>query len=185
MFSRILDQQLADAYPDKKIEVVNTAITAVNSYTLFDFVDEILKYHPDAILIYEGHNEFYGAFGIGSNETMSRNRDLTRLHILLMDSRIYQLIRNLIYGTDSKLISKEVVHGTLMKRVAANKNILLNSKEYHITMERFRQNLRDILKKSNKKRVPVFVSEMVSNIYDMEPFCSMPGGELEAACRGV
>jgi hypothetical protein len=34
MFSRILHQQLEDAYPDKKIEVVNTAITAINSFTL-------------------------------------------------------------------------------------------------------------------------------------------------------
>ncbi|MBK6285128.1 MAG: SGNH/GDSL hydrolase family protein [Draconibacterium sp.] len=77
MFSRILHKQLEDAYPDKKIEMVNTAITAINSFTLLDYTDQILKYKPDAVLIYAGHNEFYGAFGIGSNETMSRNRELT------------------------------------------------------------------------------------------------------------
>lgn len=42
MFSRILEQRLADAFPEKYIEVINTGITAVSSYTLLDFVDEML-----------------------------------------------------------------------------------------------------------------------------------------------
>jgi len=183
MFSRILHQRLADAYPDKYIEVVNTAITAINSYTLLDFTDEILKYEPDAILIYAGHNEFYGAFGIGSNETMSRNRGITRLHLALMDLRIYQLIRNVITGTAQRLpgSKEDEVHGTLMKRIVANKDILLNSEEYHIAMERYRQNMGDILRKAHKKGVPVFISELVCNINGMEPFCSIPDGTPETA----
>src|SRR5690606_37401827 len=118
----------------KKIEMVNTAITAINSFTLLDYTDQILKYKPDAVLIYAGHNEFYGAFGIGSNETMSRNRDLTQLHITLMDYKIYQLLRNVIAGISQKIASgkNDEVHGTLMKRMVADKDILLNSDEYKI-----------------------------------------------------
>ena len=183
MFSRILHKQLEDAYPDKKIEVVNTAITAINSFTLLDFTDQILEYSPDAILIYAGHNEFYGAFGVGSNETMSRNRRLTQAHIALMDLKTYQLIRNVIAGVSSKIASKnkEEVHGTLMKRMVADKDILLDSEEYNIAMERYKQNMDDILKKAGKKKVPVFFSEMVCNISGMEPFNSIPTDKLEGA----
>jgi tetratricopeptide (TPR) repeat protein len=183
MFSRILHQQLTDAYPDKKIEVVNTAITAINSFTLLDFTYQILKYKPDAILIYAGHNEFYGAFGIGSNETMSRNRGLTRLHIALMDLKTYQLIRNIIAGVSGKIAgnNKDDVHGTLMKRMVADKDILLNSEEYNIAMERYRQNMGDILKKAQKKKVPVFFSELVCNINGLAPFNSISTDKLEAA----
>ncbi|GAB1453734.1 hypothetical protein MASR2M47_37900 [Draconibacterium sp.] len=183
MFSRILHNQLEDAYPNKKIEVVNTAITAINSFTLLDFTDQILKYKPDAILIYAGHNEFYGAFGIGSNETMSRNRELTQLHIALMDYKIYQLMRNLIAGVSQKMVSgnSDEVHGTLMKRMVADKDILLNSEEYKIAMERYRQNMGGILKKVQKKNVPVFFSEMVSNVKDLEPFNSISADGLESA----
>ena len=183
MFSRILHTQLEDAYPNKKIEVVNTAITAINSFTLLDFTDQILKYQPDAILIYAGHNEFYGAFGIGSNETMSRNRELTQLHIALMDYKIYQLLRNIIAGVSQKIASgKEVeVHGTLMKRMVADGDILLNSEQYKIAMERFRQNMGDILKKIQKKKIPVFFSEVVSNINGLEPFNSVSADGLEPA----
>ena len=183
MFSRILNQQLENAWPSKKIEVVNTAITAINSFTLFDFIDQILKQKPDAILIYAGHNEFYGAFGIGSNETMSRNRGLTKLHISLMNLKIYQLIRNIISGITGRIGggSKEEVHGTLMKRMVADKDILLNSEEYKIAMERYRQNMDEILQKATKKNVPVFLSELVCNINGMEPFNSVKADGLEAA----
>lgn len=183
MFSRILHKQLEDAYPDKKIEMVNTAITAINSFTLLDYTDKILKYEPDAVLIYAGHNEFYGAFGIGSNETMSRNRDLTQLHIALMDYKIYQLLRNLIAGISQKIASgkNDEVHGTLMKRMVADKDILLNSEEYKIAMDRYRQNMGDILKKFKKKNVPVFFSEMVSNVSGLKPFNSVAANGLEPA----
>jgi tetratricopeptide (TPR) repeat protein len=183
MFSRILHKQLADAWPDKDFEVVNTSITAINSFTLLDFTDEILKYAPDAILIYEGHNEFYGAFGIGSNETMSRNRFLVKTHLFLMNSRLYQLMRNTITGTASMLFkSKDKAGaGTLMKRIVADTDILLHSEAYSITMERYSQNMGDILEKAAKKNVPVFFSELVSNINGMEPFNSIATDTLEAA----
>jgi hypothetical protein len=80
MFSRILHQRLIDAYPNKNIEVVNTAITAINTITLLDFMREIVKYEPDAIAFYEGHNDFYGAFGVGSNETLSKNKFIQSMH---------------------------------------------------------------------------------------------------------
>lgn len=185
MFSRIMHKRLEDAYPDKKIEVVNTAITAINSFTLLDFTGQILKYDPDAILIYAGHNEFYGAFGIGSNETMSRNRGLTRLHIALMDLKIYQMIRNIIAKVSQKVASgkKNEVHGTLMKRMVGNPDILLNSDEYNIAMERYKQNMGDILKMAAKKNVPVFMSELVCNINGMQPFNSIKTDKLEGAAE--
>jgi hypothetical protein len=65
IFSRILQERLQDCYPEKKIEVINTALTAINSYTLLDYMDDVLKEDPDAILIYAGHNEFYGRWVLG------------------------------------------------------------------------------------------------------------------------
>ncbi|MBK6285127.1 MAG: hypothetical protein IPF54_22995 [Draconibacterium sp.] len=55
-----------------------------------------------------------------------------------MDYKIYQLLRNLIAGISQKIASgkNDEVHGTLMKRMVADKDILLNSEEYKIAMER-------------------------------------------------
>lgn len=182
MFSRILHQRLEAAYPEKNIEVINTSITAINSFTLLDYIGQILEQKPDAILIYAGHNEFYGAFGIGSNETMSKNLVLTRLHIYLMDFKIYQLLRNLI-SSFSKAIAKsgDDVHGTLMKRMVGNKDIAYGSKAYKTGIERYRQNMDALLKKAATKKVPVFYSEVVSNVSGMEPFNSVTEGGIEKA----
>jgi tetratricopeptide (TPR) repeat protein len=181
MFSRILDKQLSDVYPDKKIEVVNTSITAINSYTLLDYVDEILDYQPDAILIYAGHNEFYGAFGVGSNETMSKYLGITRLHIALMDYRLYQLMRNGMASVAQVFAGNNTVHGTLMKRMVANKDILLNSPEYKLAMQRYEQNMGDLLKKTQKANIPVFLSDLVCNVKGLPPFNSVASDTLEAA----
>ncbi len=183
MFSRILHQQLEDAWPGKRIEMVNTSITAINSFTLRDFIGQILAWSPDAILIYEGHNEFYGAFGIGSNETMSRNRSLVKLHLWFMDFRTYQMFRQGITSIAMKIAraGAEKTTGTLMKRIVANADILLHSNEYNITMRHYRQNMSEVLNHAAKKGVPVFYSEMVSNINGMEPFNSMATDTLEAA----
>ena len=40
MATRILQQRLEEAYPDTYIEVINTAITAINSITLKDFIGQ-------------------------------------------------------------------------------------------------------------------------------------------------
>lgn len=183
MFSRILNVQLENAFPNKKIEVINTAITAINSFTLLDFTDQVLEYEPDAILIYAGHNEFYGAFGIGSNETMSRNSRLTRLHITLMDFKIYQLLRNIISGVAQKMTLKNEagVEGTLMKRIVASTDIPYNSEVYNIGIERYEQNMDEILHKIKEWDIPVFISETVCNVKDMEPFSSDTEGVLEPA----
>ncbi len=183
MFSRILHKRIEDAFPDRHIEVVNTAITAINSYTLLDFARQIIHYEPDAILVYAGHNEFYGAFGVGSNESMSKSRALTHLHLWFMDLRFYQLLRNLTNSTIRKMGSgkPDRVHGTLMKRIAATENIPYNSDGYNLATKRYRQNMGDLLKIFSHRQVPVFFSEVVSNVRDIKPLSYLSTGMEDEA----
>ena len=53
-----LARRLESSLPDRDVEVINTAMSAVTSYMLLDFVDEILAIDPDLVLIYTGHNEY-------------------------------------------------------------------------------------------------------------------------------
>jgi len=184
MFSRILQDRLQDCYPNKKIEVVNTAITAINSFTLLDFTDDVLKENPDAILIYAGHNEFYGALGIGSVEKTINSRRLTLLHLDLLSFKLYQLMRNAISKAGGKLTGdnpQESVRETLMKRIAGNKEIAYKSKIYHKGIECYRKNIDQILKKAENKNIPVFISELCSNVKDLTPFCSVEADDYPLA----
>jgi lysophospholipase L1-like esterase len=182
MFSRILQEKLQDAYPDKKIEMVNTAITAINTFTLLDFMPQILAEKPDAILIYAGHNEFYGAFGIGSAEAVSHNRALIRLHIALMDSKLYQALRNIISGIGKTFSGGDAPsRGTLMSKVVKKADIIYNSRDYRRGLKYFERNYGDMLKMARKHNVPVFTSDLVSNVRDIRPFKSIAAENYKAA----
>ncbi len=184
MASRILHQRLQDAYPHKNIEVINTSITAINSITLKDYIKQILKYSPDAILIYAGHNEFYGAFGVGSNETMSKISFLRNIHFTFSNLRIYQLMRSTIHGISKQLAKKSDsadAKETLMKSIVKDKDIVYKSEKYNSGIKQFQSNLTYILNKAKNKGVPVFLSDLVSNIKDLYPFGDITGENHSAA----
>ena len=179
MFSRILYYRLSDAFPDKYIEVVNTAMSAVNSYTLLDFTDEILANKPDAILIYAGHNEFYGALGVASTESLGKIRWVVKTYLKLVRFKTFLLVRDFI-GQMRIGIGKIFSHGsvadpsaTLMERIAGEQSIPFKSAMYEAGKRQFENNLNEIAKKAQSKRVPVLFSELVSNIRDLKPFESI------------
>lgn len=183
MATRILHQRLQDTYPDQHIEIVNTAITAINSITLNDFMNEIVDYDADAILIYAGHNEYYGAFGVGSNETMSQNKTIRNLHFKLMHWRMYQLFRN-VYANVGRTLAKKNnsadSKGSLMKRIVADEDIALNSEKYNIGIQQYKSNMQDILQKANKHSIPVFISSLASNVKDLNPLSAVTDDNNEA-----
>jgi tetratricopeptide (TPR) repeat protein len=184
MFTRILHEWLMETYPGKKIEIVNTAITAIGSFTLLDFMPQILKQKPDAILFYEGHNEFYGALGAGSNEAATRNPALIRLHLKLLNLRVYQLTRNIlsdVVGFFNKTNSVAAKRGTLMSRMVKDADITYDSNIYKEGIKNFSENMEMLLSMAKSKNVPVFLSDPVSNIRDLKPFNSKTTAEYKPA----
>lgn len=167
-FSRILYYRLRDIFPDKNIEVVNMAMTAINSYALNSYIDEILKQKPDAILIYAGHNEYYGAMGAASVDNGGKATWLKRMHFTLMHIRSYQLMQKIVYQIISKR-SKNLASETLMTRIAKGKAVPYQSEIYFQGIKQFENNMHSVLKKIARQHVPVIISELVSNLR-MKPF---------------
>jgi lysophospholipase L1-like esterase len=186
MPSRILQQRLADAFPDRQIEVVNVAMAAVNSFTLRDLADEILDYEPDAVLIYAGHNEYYGALGAASVESMGTRRGVVNAYISLLGLRTVRVIRDLVGAlrswrrTAAERAGYEASYPTLMSRMIGG-SVPLGSEAYLRGVNNFRANLEDILDLMEDSGVPVVLSELVSNLRDMPPFESMPFGDFPSA----
>lgn len=176
MFSRILSHQLQDAFPEKHIEVVNTAMAAINSYTLVDFMDEILDKQPDAILIYAGHNEYYGALGVGSLESLGSSQWLVHAYLKLKRYRIFLALRDLI-GKVRQLLGPAASSGeqidptaTLMERIVAEQEIPYKSNLYEHGKLQFKNNLNKIIEKCGKAHVSLVLSELVCNLRDQAPF---------------
>ncbi|MDZ7345243.1 MAG: GDSL-type esterase/lipase family protein [candidate division KSB1 bacterium] len=182
-FPRILHRRLQDAYPERKIEVVNTAMTAINSYALLDFMEEILRQKPDLLLIYAGHNEYYGALGAASVESFGDSRVLKTASLKLRRLRLYRLIRKGIHRLRRTAVANnsEASFETVMSRIVKEPEIPLGSRRYLAGCVQFERNMEAILRKAEKSGVPVILSELVSNLRDQPPFLSVSGSEECAA----
>jgi len=172
-FARYVRRRLELIYPNTPIEVINLGMTGINSYTLLDLLPGVLNQKPDLILIYAGHNEYYGALGVGSVQSFGSSRTLVRLMMRLNDFRITQLVRNSMNWVLSLLSSgQNTPSGTLMSRIAKDKYILLNSKVFNEGLQQFKENMTDILKLIKDKGVPVILGRLVSNLKHQKPFIS-------------
>jgi lysophospholipase L1-like esterase len=173
-FSRYIRKRLELVYPNTPIEVINLGMSAISSYTLLDLLPGVLDQKPDLILIYTGHNEYYGAMGVGSVESFGSYRVLIRLTIYLNNFRITQLLRNSIHWVSSSFSSEDKKPaGTLMSIMAKDKYILLNSKEFDAGVQQFKYNLADILRSAKEKGVPVIIGRLVCNLKGQKPFISV------------
>jgi len=158
-FPRFIKRKLELYYPEKFIEVINLGVSAINSHTLADIVDDIIEQKPDLILIYTGHNEYYGAFGAAINKSLLANKIVIRLK----NFRSYQMLDKLI-GMIAHMFSKSSEEGkTLMAAMAADKLILRNSAEYRNGIEFFNENMKTIFDKFNQNNIPVISSTLISN----------------------
>lgn len=183
MFSRILNFWLSESFPRKHIEIINTSTAAINSYSLMDFTDEILEKAPDAILIYAGHNEFYGALGIASTETLGKYRPIVKLYLKLKQFRTFILVRDFVAQLQGLFSQSSVdaASATLMERLVGEQTIPYDGDLYEAGKRQFRKNLIDILRKTKKAGIPVVISEVVSNIRDQSPFVSAKAARLPPA----
>lgn len=92
---RVLEAMLRDAFPDREIEVVNAAMTAINSHVVLTIAEESDQYDPDLFVVYLGNNEVVGPYGPGTVfGGFSGSRWLIRTGIALQTTRIGQLARH-------------------------------------------------------------------------------------------
>ena len=182
-FSRMLEHRLQRTFPDRTIEVVNTAMDAVNTYTLLDFADEIIAQQPDAVLIYAGHNEYYGALGVGSTESLGRFRGLVTTYLRLRRFRTVQLLRDAISGVTGRGDGGDGGDtSTMMARMVGEQVIPYGSPVYDLGLRQFRSNLSDLLATYERAGIPVFIATLASNERDQQPFESVfaPGTDQAA-----
>jgi len=173
-FHRWLQYRLMRTFPDRHFEIINLSVTAVNSYTVLGFAKELVDYEPDAVLIYCGQNEYYGALGVGSTSRISGNAHIIQLMLSLRQWRVTQLITSLYEKlTGAFKASKGYSGETLMQRMVADQQIAYGSKLYYRGIEQFQSNMDATLQLFNEHHIPVFISNLVSNEKGMQPFISI------------
>ncbi|MBW3534125.1 MAG: tetratricopeptide repeat protein [Gemmatimonadetes bacterium] len=174
--ARVVENWLRELLPDRRVEVVNTGLTAVGTHTLLDLAREVAALEPDAVLVYAGHNEFYGAFGVASVTSPGRWRPLVRAYLRLDDLHLVRLLAGALErlrggGADPRA-------ATRMEGLAGEA-IPLDGPLYRAGMAQYRANLSALLAFYRSRGIPVLVGTLVSNERDRAPFLGGPGDAVD------
>lgn len=173
----LLDGRLRRSYPELQVEVINTAMSAVNSYSMLSYAPDIIAQQPDAVLIYAGHNEYVGILGVGAAESGLGSSALTRLSLALRPYRLYQAMEQLTTALAPHASQLPEAGGaqqkrTLMARLAKSQWVPLHSDLYQAGLLQYQRNLAALLEQYQQAAVPVFLATVASNIADQKPFQS-------------
>jgi tetratricopeptide (TPR) repeat protein/lysophospholipase L1-like esterase len=165
----LVRKQLRHLYPDLDIEVVNLGASAINTNAIREMVPQFLSLEPDLVLVYTGHNEFYGPDGIGIPWIERQIPGLTpwkyRLRRLPMMVALQRWIRSLSNQTDGER--------NLMRQVSGGAEVPLDSPETRRIFGQFQENLHDIVHSFRQRNIPIILGEISSNLM-FPPFAPRP-----------
>ncbi len=164
-FGRILETVLNKALTNKKIEVINTGIPAINSWVINEFSKEIMNLEPDLLIFYGGHNEFVGPYGPASAFNRNSTRLSTKIGIMASNLKLVQWLKSLL----SDRVSVKSWKGLEM---FINNSIEPMDPVIKMCAENYKQNMSEIFKRAQKNKVPVISCLTPSKFLDWPPFIS-------------
>lgn len=173
-FSRLLGDVLRDVLPGDSVEVINLAIAATNSFSILDMANEVAAQRPDAVLIYAGHNEYYGVLGAASRVSVPGGITAVRLYLRALRLRSVLALRNALTRVASwgKSRKGDVEAASLMEILARDRQIPLGGSRYEDGARQFESNLESICSLFEKKKIGVLVGSLASNLRDQPPFAA-------------
>lgn len=178
-FSTYLRDRLGGVFADRNIEVINLGMTATNSFTVVDIARDINVAQPDLLIVYDGQNEFYGALGIASRESLGNIRWVTKTYLRLVHLKTFVFLRDVFTAASGIFgnASPPEPGGTMMERLAKGQYIPYRSKTYNDALNIFRANLAELKSIAEQLDVPLILSSQVSNLRRQAPFISDPSAE--------
>ncbi|MDA1333499.1 MAG: SGNH/GDSL hydrolase family protein, partial [Bacteroidetes bacterium] len=176
-FPAAMERHLRGANPKGQIEVINLGMTAVNSYTLWDLRNVVVSMDPDLVVIYAGHNEYYGAFGAASSvNPVGNSHAFKRLVLRLKKTALYAGLERVIESASnigsakpSSGSSESAADRTLMARVVGSADIELGGATYQKGIDQFADNMGDVLDAFKDHDIPVLIGTLVSNLSGQAP----------------
>ena len=169
--ARILKFMLERRHPDHNWEVVNLAVTAINSHVIVPMARETAaRVNADFWCLYIGNNEVVGQFGPGTVfGTSQSNLRLIRASLAVKRTRIGQMVNSFweIVAARSKSEAEWTGMAMFTKHQVTADDPRLNG-----VYENFEANLNDIITAGLQGGAKVFVSSIAVNLRGSSPFRS-------------
>lgn len=182
-FGRFIEIMLEHEYPQTDFEVINVAMTAVNSHAVYQIAKSCANFEPDLMIVYLGNNEVVGPYGAGTIFTpLAPSLAMIRAYAAITSTRTGQLLQSLLYafGANSK-----VAQSWGGMEMFLDEQVRPEADALGIVYSHFEQNLRDICNVGIQAGANVIVSNVGCNLKDSAPFASqhrdgMTDSEMQA-----
>jgi tetratricopeptide (TPR) repeat protein len=158
-----LEAMLRDLWPDKNIEVINLGTTAIGSFPMYEMVRAGVAYDPDLVVIYSGHNEYFGAYGVASLHSAGRTPVGLRFFRWFRSTGISQAAERIGKG------GSEAKGKTLMEAVARGISIGADDPSRAAAAENLYTHTKAAIDACHERGIPVMVCTLPSNERDLAP----------------
>lgn len=166
-FARQLERILQARHPNQTVEVVNAAMTAINSHVIREIAHDSVAREGDFWLVFAGNNEVIGPYGAG---TVFGQRGLglaaVRFNLALQTTRVGQLITSLSRSS-AEPANWEGLELFLGQQVPQASPRLGN------VYANFAANLTDIAEWGRRAGATVLFATVPVNLRDCPPFASL------------
>lgn len=176
-FDRLLDAQLRAAFPTKKIEVINTAMTSVNSHVVYAVANSIPDESADYAIILMGNNEVVGPYGPGTfNQNFLANISMIRATQALKRTRLWQALAGLLESSGSDDAMQELEWEGM--QMFTNHGVPQDDPRMESVYSHYEDNLTDIVETLQDKGIKVLLSSVPVNLRHSAPFLSVRDSSL-------
>lgn len=163
---RLLQAMLELKFPGHKFEVINVAMTAINSHVIRDIARDCAPLEGDVWILYLGNNEVVGPFGSGTVfGRQTPGLAVIRASLWVKRLRLAQLVSALGARGATEWEGMEMF---LQQQVPRDDPRM--AKVY----AHFRENLNDIVRRGQGAGAKVILSTVAVNLRDCPPFASQP-----------
>jgi hypothetical protein len=178
---RYLEELLKTRYPGVNFEVVNVAITAINSHVIVPIARECAHYQGDLWIIYMGNNEMIGPFGAATVfGAKAPPWPAVRLNLAIQKTRVGQLLMDLERKFKSRQNGPQVWGGLQM---FLGNQLSPDDPRKTAVYGNFQRNLQDILRAGRDSGAAIVVNTISVNLKDCPPFASVPAGKMYGPWR--
>ncbi len=174
---RLLATQLRAALPSRRIEVINTAMTSVNSHVVYAVAKSIPANSADFAVILMGNNEVVGPYGPGTfKQNFLANITLIRGIQALKRTRIWQALDSLIQRV-KPTDAKEDLKWQGMQMFTSH-GIAYDDPRMESVYGHYEDNLIDTIETLRDKGIDVVLSSVPANLRHSAPFLSVHRADL-------
>lgn len=179
--ARQLEVLLSARYPGRQFEVVNAAVTAINSHVIRHVARDCRQLKADVWVLYMGNNEVVGPFGAGTVfGAQTPPRALIDAHLALKTTRLGQALDALRWRLSRPAELPQSWEGMEM---FLKQQIRQTDPRMHRVYAAFEQNLHDILRLGTGAGARLVVCTVVANLKDCPPFGSLHRPDLTPEAR--